>query len=215
MKLRAFSLLEVMIAAGLLAIMGTLLAASLSTSITAKEVAEQTSDRYHLARQAMSRMVDEISMAYMSQHISATEPKSKTGFKGERDRLWFTAFGYVPRLQDAKQSEQRELEFKHDLDPRRGTDAILRREQANPDLELDEGGRTQTLLPDVSELEFFYWDPQTEDWKDSWDTESAATQNRLPSRVKIKFTVAVDNDGEEREFVSQARVFIQAPFRFQ
>ena len=77
-------------------------------------------------------------------------------------------------------------------------------------------GRTQTLLPDVSELQFEYWDDTSQDWKESWDTESAATQNRLPSRVKIHFTVKVEPDlDEEQKFVTQTRLFLVTPFRFQ
>lgn len=209
---RGFSLLEVLVACALLAIVGMQLYISLTSSIDAKEIVESTSNRYHLSRQAMARMVDEISMAYLSAHRNASELTVKTGFKGERDELHFTAFGYVPRLEDAKQSEQRELSYQLGIDERTGSQAVMRREKPNPDDDFEEGGREQTLLPFVTDLEFAYWDATTEDWKETWDTEESATLNRLPTRVRITLTAKMDEeDGREQKFMTQSRIYMPAP----
>lgn len=214
-RARGFSLMEVLIASALLAIMGGLLYTSLTSSIDAKEAVEGTSNRYHLSRQAIARMVDEISMAYVSAHRSALDPTTKTGLKGEKDRLDFTAFGYVPRVADRKESDQRELGYQLGMDERSGTQAILRREQPGPDDEFDEGGRVQTLLPGVTELVFSYWDDTTEEWKEKWDTEEAATLNRLPSRVRIEVTAKMgDDDSLEQSFLTQSRIFLRTPINF-
>lgn len=209
-----FSLMEVMIAVALLAIIGGLLYTSLTSSIDAKEAVEKTSNRYHLSRQAMARMVDEISMAYVSGHRSTLDPQTKSGLIGEADALHFTAFGYQPRVADSKRSDQREIGYELGIDERTNAQALRRREQADPDLELDEGGRWQTLLPYVTELEFMFWDSTTEDWKESWDTEEAATLNRLPSRIQIKVTAKMGEDGIEQTFLTQSRIFLQTPLNF-
>jgi type II secretion system protein J len=215
MRARGFSLMEVMVASALLAIVGGLLYTSLSSSLTAKEAVEGTSNRYHLARQALSRMVDEISMAYMSNHVNQTDPRGRTAFVGERQELHFTALGYQPRVADSKRGGSRELSYFLDVDDRTGEQGLLRREQPDPDEELDEGGREQTLLPYVTELSFEYWDDQTQDWKDTWDTQESATLGRLPSRVRIQFTAKMgDEDGVEQEFMTQARVFLLKPLAF-
>lgn len=210
---RGFTLLEGLIAAALLAVIGTALAGSVSTSIDSKERVEDISGRYHVVRQGISRMVDEISMAYLSKHIVNNELRVRTGFKGERDSLQFTAFGHVPRVVDAKESDQREIGYSLGFDDRSGTESILRRVQPNPDLEIDEGGRTQTLLPNVSNLEFEYWDPTSEDWKDSWDTEESTYQNRLPTRVKITVTAAMSED-EPQTFITQSKIWLIIPQTF-
>ena len=62
---RGFSMLEILIAAGLMGIMGALMVTSLSSSMDVKDAVETASDQYHLVRQGMSRMVREISMAYL------------------------------------------------------------------------------------------------------------------------------------------------------
>ncbi len=212
---RGFSLIEIIIAATLLAIMGGLLLTSLSSSLDAKERVETISNRYHLVRSAMSRMCDEISMAYVAGqgHVALTEPRTKTGFLGERDSLKFTGFGYVPRREDEKKSDQRQLAFYLDTDPRTQTQSLFRREQANIDDDFEEGGRPLVLLPDVRDLSFEYWDAAHEEWKDKWDFTAPEADGKLPQRVRIKLT-AVMEDGREQTFVTQTKLWLLTPLTF-
>jgi prepilin-type N-terminal cleavage/methylation domain-containing protein len=214
MKARGFSLLEILIAASLLAIIGGMLVQSLSQSIDAKEMVEGTSNRYHLVRSAVSRMVDEISQGYLSTHASTTESRSETGFLGERDKLTFTAFGYVPRVADEKKGDARQLGYYLDTDPRTQTQSLFRREQANLDDDFEQGGRALVLLSNVSELSFEYWDATKEEWLDKWDAQGGdPNQNRkLPARVKIKIT-AIMGDGEPQTFVTQTKLWLLAPIK--
>jgi hypothetical protein len=207
----AFSLLEILIAASLLAIIGALLMQSLSSSLDAKEAIETTSNRYHVVRAAMSRVVDEVSMAYLSAHRpqNGGELRAITGFRGERDRIDFTALGYVARVEDEKKSDQRQLAYFIDTDPRSRTQSLMRREQANLDDDFEEGGRTLTLLPNVRSIEFQYWDPQKDAWAEKWDA-AGSELNRLPSRIRIEM-VAVMDDGEEQTFVTQSKLWMLVP----
>jgi type II secretory pathway pseudopilin PulG len=210
---RGFSLIEIVVSAGLLAITGALLLQSLSSSLDAKEAVESTSGRYHLVRSAMSRMVDEISMAYLSKHHALQEPRTETGFLGERSSLKLTAFGYVPRVTDEKKSDQRQLAYYLDTDPKTRTESLFRREQANLDDNFEEGGRALVLLPNVRELTFHYWDPNKEEWADKWDAAGAERIDQLPARVRIKL-VAVMHDGQEQTFTTQTRIWLQKPLSF-
>jgi prepilin-type N-terminal cleavage/methylation domain-containing protein len=208
---KAFSLLEVLIAASLLAIIGALLMQSLSSSLDAKDAIETTSNRYHVVRAAMSRVVDEVSMAYLSSHRpqNGGELRAITGFRGERDRIDFTALGYVARVEDEKKSDQRQLSYFIDTDPRSRTQSLMRREQANLDDDFEEGGRTLTLLPDVRSVEFQYWDPQKDAWAEKWDA-AGSELNRLPSRIRIELVAVMDN-GEEQTFVTQSKLWMLVP----
>ena len=143
---------------------------------------------------------------------TGAEVRAVTGFKGERDRIDFTAFGYVPRVEDEKRSDQRQLSYFLDTDPRTRTKSLVRREQPKLDDDFEEGGRVQTLLLDVRELEFQYWDPQKEDWAEKWDA-AGTEQNRLPARVRIKI-VAVMDDGREQTFTTQSKLWLLTPLTF-
>jgi hypothetical protein len=186
---------------------------SLSSSIDAKDQVEATSTRYHLVRSAMSRMCDEISMAYLSGHRALTEPRTETGFLGEHDSLKLTGFGYVPRVADEKKSDQRQLAYYIDTDPKTQTQSLFRREQANIDDDFEQGGRAQVLLPDVRELSFEYWDSVKEAWQEKWDAAGAEHANTLPPRMRIKITAVMDN-GEEQTFVTQTRLRLLTPLTF-
>jgi type II secretory pathway pseudopilin PulG len=212
-RTRAFSLIEILVAASLLAIVGGLLLTSLSSSIDAKEQVEATSGRFHLVRSAMSRMVDEISMAYLSSHHALSDPRTETGFIGERDALKFTGFGYVPRVADEKKSDQRQLAYYLDTDPKTHTESLFRREQANLDDNFEEGGRALVLLPAVSELTFDYWDAAKETWTEKWDAAGSEHPNELPARIRITIEVAMEN-GETQRFVTQTKLRILKPLSF-
>ncbi|MCC7111426.1 MAG: prepilin-type N-terminal cleavage/methylation domain-containing protein [Deltaproteobacteria bacterium] len=214
MRARGFSLIEILVAASLLAIIGGLLVQSLSSSIDAKEAIEGTSNRYHLVRSAMSRMVDEISQAYLSSHAASTEPRSETGFLGERDHLDFTAFGYVPRMADEKKGDSRQLAYYLDSDPKTSTQSLFRREQGNLDDNFEEGGRSLVLLSDVRELSLQYWDATKEEWLDKWDAQSGDPNqnNKLPVRVRIRLTATMA-DGEPQTFTTQTKVWMPTPIK--
>ena len=177
-----------------------------------KEAVEETSDQYHLIRQSMSRMVREISLAYLSAHRNALEPKVDIQFRGESSQLDFVAVGHVVRKMNAKQSDQQEIAYFLGEDERSGKQALMRRQQANPDLEVEEGGRVQTLCPRVTDLIFSYWDSVTEDWKEEWDTEESATLNRLPDRVRIEMKILME-DGTEQLFMTQSKILMTKPLR--
>jgi prepilin-type N-terminal cleavage/methylation domain-containing protein len=230
-RARGFSLIEILVAASLLAIVGALLMTSLSSSLDAKDQVEATSNRYHLVRSAMSRMCDELSMAYIAGqgHVALTEPRTKTGFHGEHDSVKFTAFGYVPRVEDEKKSDQRQLAYYLDNDPKTQTQALIRREQPNIDDNFEEGGRALVLLPNVRELEIKYWDDSARadnptgsadtatvgsgTWKEKWDSTTPETNGNLPLRVRIKI-VAVMEDGQEQTVVTQTKLYLLRPVTF-
>lgn len=213
MKQRGFSLIEILVAASLLAIVGALLLQSLSSSIDAKEQVESTSGRFHMVRSAMSRMCDEISMAYLSKHRALTEPRSETGFLGERDSLKLTGFGYVPRVSDEKKSDQRQLAYYLENDPRTQSEALFRREQANLDDDFEQGGRALVLLPYVRELTFEYWDPVKEEWAEKWDAQGSERLDTLPTRVRIT-VIATMEDGQEQKFMTQTKLHLIKPLDF-
>ena len=207
-----FSLIEVLFAAALTALMGALILQSLTSTMDVKDAVEERSTRYHLIRQAMSRMATEISMAYLSNQKSPFEPIVVTRFKGERDSLNFNAFGNVIKMADAKESDQHELGFFIGDDPRTLSSALIRREDSSPDDEMESGGREQVLCPHVVKITFDYFDDVSADWKDSWDTDETTSKDHLPSRVRIKLTATM-GESDEQTFVTQTRIMLTKPIK--
>lgn len=232
MRLRGFSLIELMVSMVLLALMGVLLMTSVNSSITSKESIEEISDRYHVVRAALSRMSREISMAYLSKHINLSDPAYITQFKGRRTKLFFSAFGNVVRQKDAKESDEQVIGYYLAQD-KNGVQSLMRRHQANLNLDVEKGGRSQVLCPNVSKLEFFYYDGSSNKWDEEWIADPSSlvlagslgqVSNqpsrgdygqqpkvwRLPQAVKIEMTVEMTK-GNTIKWVSESQVQLKEP----
>lgn len=228
-SLKAFSLIEIMVATLLLGIMGSILYSSINASINAKDNIEKISLRYQLVRQAMSRMAREISMAYLSKHINKNEPVFITQFRGYHNKIFFSAFGNTVRQRDQKQSDAQTLGFFLGTD-KEGRTSLMRRYHANLGLDVEKGpSLTQVLLPDVVLLEFFYFDDRYNKWEEEWFSDpSALAQSspfadaqkadkmaedqkawRLPTMIKIVITAKMPT--EEKKWVTATEIVVQKP----
>ncbi len=231
---RGFTLIEVMVATVLMGMMGALLMASINSSLKAKDTVEEISGRYQMVRQALARMSREISMAYLSKHVALGEPAFMTQFKGKRDRLFFSAFGNVVHQRDVKQSDQQVLGFYLATD-KQGRQSLMRRVHPNLNLDVEKGGTSQVLCPNVTKLEFAYYDNRFKKWEESWladpsyfaqgteeqdkDEQAKATANfgdatpkpwRLPAFVKITMTVDMQ-EGDQMTWVTETEIPLQEP----
>lgn len=224
---KGFSLIEIVIATALLAMMGMMIMTSLNSSMMAKDKISNISNRYQLADQAMSRMAKEIAMAYLSKNINVSEPAFITQFKGKKDSLFFSAFGNVVRQKDAKQSDEQVIGYY--LAPNdKGGLSLMRKHRANLNLDVEKGGRALVLCPDVSKLSFSYYDHRFDRWEESWfadplamamhdghqkkkqDKSSLPKPWRLPSMIKIELTVTMP-DNSSKTWVSQTEIAMKEP----
>src|SRR5258706_13623148 len=104
-----FSLLEVLVSVMVLTFMGMLMYEGISQSSEAKEETEISLDRLQIIRVALSKMVRDLSMAYLSKHKDpAMGEKPRTLFKGARDRVSFTSLSHVRLVKNSKESDQAE-----------------------------------------------------------------------------------------------------------
>lgn len=207
---RGFSLIEVLIAAALIAALGLALFTLLQEGIRTKRTVDNLSSRYHLARQAMERMANELSMAYLSAHKNAAELMVETNFEGKKDRVAFDAFGNAPFARGAKESDLRELSYFIDRDKKTDKPALMRRVHNNLTLKVGESGDTDVLCPNVKSLEFKYWDDDQKDWTDSWSTTSVDQKKILPSRIQITL-VSMISEEKEQKFMTQVELWVKKP----
>jgi len=210
---RGVTLIEVMVAMTIIAIVSTLLYTGFTQTANNKKRIESEMDRHHEIRMGLERIARELSMAFVSAQVNpnAGLQVMKTAFVGKEagggSRLDFTSFAHQRLYRDAHESDQCELGYFLTDDPDdRGKDALARREQARIDDDPLEGGRAQVLIHDVESFELEYLDPMSGQWLSSWDTTQAAMQpNRLPTQVRITVTVpSVRERGPSMKFVTRA-----------
>ena len=211
---RGFTLMEIMIAVAITALMGAMVAMAFQSGFHAKEVVETEADHYRMLRVAMNRMAREISSAYVSDRYDAKRYRDQndrpTNFVGEQDRLLFTTFAHQRMYTDAKESDQAIVEYFVDSSPDReakGRRDLMRRVNPNVEGRMDRGGTTDVLFEGVKKVEFAYWDSERKEWEDEWDTRRNERKSILPTRVRIT-VFAPDENGKEARYTTQVRIMM-------
>lgn len=215
---QGFTLVEALVAIAVFSIVATIVFGGLSQTMRNRQHVEAQTDRSHVIRVAVERMVRELSSAYVSIHVNPNPQlvTSRTGFHGRREgrgsRLDFTSFSHRRLYRDAHESDQNEIGYFvtdfRDADGERHH-ALVRREQNRIDDDPERGGQSQVLVEDVVEFELSYLDPLSMEWRDQWDA-SGSEQARLPAQVKIRLVVpAASNPRREEVYTTRAMIPIQ------
>jgi general secretion pathway protein J len=214
-RARGFTLVEVLIAVSITAIMAVMTVGSLAQLDRASEVARGQDDRYAAARVALSRLAREVSMAFLSENYDRNRFRDPpTLFVGRDDELLFTTFAHIRLYRDAKESDQSVVQYTLEDDPDRpGEKALFRREKVHLDDEPDRGGRKDLVADRVTALRLQYWDSKRKDWVREWTTRSVEHQKELPQRIRIELEVKLA-DGRIEKFVTEARIEIRTPLEY-
>ncbi|SET57077.1 type II secretion system protein GspJ [Stigmatella erecta] len=212
--LRGFTLMEVMVAVGILGIIGSMVAVAFQTGFTAKQVVEDEAEHYRMVRIALNRMAREVGSAFVSDRYDPKRYRDAndrpTNFVGEEDRLLFTTFSHQRLYTDSKESDQAVVEYFVENSTEkeaRGRQDLKRRVNPNIGDRMDRGGTTDVLFEGVKKVEFAYWDAERKEWEDEWDTRRNERKSLLPTRVRITLT-AMDENGKEARYTTQARIML-------
>jgi general secretion pathway protein J len=163
-RARGFTLIEVMIAVSITAIVGAMALGAFQRSSAARQAVADQDERIGGARAALGRMARELSSAFLSEHFDRRRYRDRpTVFKGrdggDRDSVLFATMAHTRSLRDAKESDQSVVEYFVDVDPDApGSYALFRREKVRIDDEPDRGGVRSLLLHHVAGLDVDYWD---------------------------------------------------------
>jgi general secretion pathway protein J len=203
------TLIEILAAMTILAMVGSLLYSAFVQTARNKERIESQLDRYHEIYSGIERIAQELSMAYTSAQRNPNEALRTmlTGLIAKDasggTRVDFTSFSHRRLYRNAHESDQNELAFFMAPDPNHpGQKVLARREQRRVDDDLKKGGQSQILIENVRNFELSFFDPLTSDWVSTWDTTQTAMQpNRLPGQAKITLTVPnVNGRGPDQVF---------------
>lgn len=190
---RGFTLIEVLVAMAILALIATVIYSAFAGMKRSKEGVERINDRYREGRLAMARMVRELQSAFISLHqpIPPVRPVIKTMFKGTQgspgDRIDFASFAHRRLLENSRETDQEEVSYFAEPDEHRsGVVNLVRRVSPRLDLYPEKGGKIEVLASDIDLFDVQYLDAATGQWTDRWDTTQATEQiGRLPLQVRL------------------------------
>jgi general secretion pathway protein J len=214
-----FTLVEVLLAVGIVVTITTLLWAAFSSTLRIKRNTEEMQDRYHTIHLALDRMARDLNLAYLSQNELPSVIDRRTYFvyqPGMQTRLDFSYLGHQHLYRDAREGDSAIVSYYVGPDPddRRRTH-LWRRESrrlvTQPELQKT-AGEAFVICPDVVSLSARFFDARQNDWRDEWNTTTADGQpNRLPTRVHLEVLLK-DDRGVNATFTTDARIHLDEPF---
>jgi general secretion pathway protein J len=213
---RGLTLIELMVAMAITAIMGAMVAGAINQVDHAAEITRAQDERYGEARRALTRLSGELAQAFVSRHFDGARYSNArpTLFRGREDGVLFTTMAHVRLFQGAKESDQAVVEYSVDRDPEgREADALYRREKLRIDDDPEGGGRRDLVARSVKRLTLSYWDAKKKEWVREWDTTRVERADELPTlvRAELELTLA---DGRLERLSSATRVALVRPLDF-
>ena len=206
---RGFTLIEVIIALGIMVMIASLSWSTLAGSIKLRDIMEQDDETARSARVALGRLSRELQLAFLTDNTSAMNTY-RTVFTGETDGdtavMWFASTSHHRTYRNSRESDQAEITVWTDDDPESKHMVLLHRESGFVDQEPDEGGAILPLARDVTRFEVRYYNGKTAEWLEEWDSAGIDTPAQLPRAVQLVLGLASpdpdDDDGEiEQVFV--------------
>jgi general secretion pathway protein J len=197
------TILEMSISVALLLVMSLIVYSSLSSSIEFNRLLSKRDATTRTARATLSKIRREMQLAYLtpSREAILTIQTVFVGLDEEPDKLHFNSLAHERLYVDSRESDQTEITIWAESAPRElGEGYILyHREAPRSDHEPGLGGRVYPLAYNVRSFNVRYLDPQTNEWRDEWDTRNADTLYRLPRAVEIGLVlIAEDPDDPDR-----------------
>ncbi|HEX4381415.1 MAG TPA: prepilin-type N-terminal cleavage/methylation domain-containing protein [Myxococcales bacterium] len=219
MSRRGFTLMEVMIAVAVLAMIGGITYKAFDGAYDLKSRVEKAEDRDQAVRGALQRIAREVSMSFLSEHYDRKRFRERPTFfrlkdgRGEAD-LIVSSFAHERLSIDAKESDQAIFEYKLDRDED-GNNSIFRRVKPIIDEDWERGGEKAVLAENVLKFSVEAWEPKNREWRPEWDSNSVQRGNSvlIPPRVKISITIK-DENGKEKTWSTQARIHLNTPLDF-
>jgi len=211
----------VMIAVAVLAMIGAVTYKAFDGAYDLKHRVEQAEDRDQTVRAALDRIAREVSMTFLSEHYDRKRFRERpTLFRlrdGRREAdVIFTYFGHERLHVDAKESDQALFEYSIGPDPRDGSRRdLFRRVKPLLDEDPERGGDKAVVAEGVVGFSVEAWDPKDREWRAEWNSNGADRTGGVlvPPRVRLSLTVR-DEDGKDKTYTTQAKVFLTQPLDF-
>jgi general secretion pathway protein J len=216
------TLLEVLVSIAILAMIALLIYGAFDSVSRGKKAEEMRADRAREGREAIQRIVREMSSAFLSMHqppITSLITR-QTAFIATAgspyDRVDFTAFAHRRYERDSKESDEAEIGFFVTNDPDiQDKYDLVRREQTPIDMYPGKGGVVNVLAENVEIFNIKYLDPQSGLWGERWDTTQTSGQpNRLPLEVRVALTMKAIPGAAAQTYVAKFMMPMQSPLNF-
>jgi prepilin-type N-terminal cleavage/methylation domain-containing protein len=209
LKNRGFTLVEVLIAAAILALIVSMLYVAFASSVKTMEIGTQGGEMYRKAGVILNRMAQEISCAQLpsqegdtsAQYAFIGDDKTEDGVP--QDTLTFISTA-LPLQGPSRGIKQ----IGYYIAPDAVTDklSLFMKENTTPSLSnsAENAGQRMLLAEGIEGLDLTYYDIQGREWK-RWDTTTPVFETKLPQLVRISIFFK-DDKGEPLSLTTTAYI---------
>jgi len=209
LKNRGFTLVEVMVAAAILALIVSMLYVAFASSVKTMEIGTQGGEIYRKAGVVLHRMAQDISCAQLpskegdtsAQYAFIGEDKTEDGVPQDTLTFISTALPLQGPSRGVKQ-------VGYYIAPDSETDklSLMMTEDTTPapGNSPEHVGKGMLLAEGIEGLDFTYYDSQGREWK-RWDTTTPVFENKLPQLVRISIFFK-DDKGEPLSLATTAYI---------
>jgi general secretion pathway protein J len=196
-----FTLIEVVVAIGLLAVVMTIVYSAFARSIDVTRETAEVTERVRQVQVITERLVDELSAAYWSNKPmvpASSDTEGRGSFVGTTeaamdsevrlDRLVWTTFAHRRYVADRPEADVSEVTYRVEVGPDSTEGRLVRDERINVFADAGWAMQSDDLADGVSEFRLRYLIKG--EWVDEWD---ASQRLRLPDAVEV--TVALAGKG--------------------
>jgi type II secretion system protein J len=204
---RGFTLLELLVALGIAAVVITLLYETFNAVLRSTQLVDEESEIDQMVRISMERMTNELRSAYW-RSPSETVGSSMFMFVGQdsiatdypTDTLRFSTLSHARVSSKNADPTVSIVEYALVPVPETDTAVLMHREETTPLSPSASGLEEYELAESVVGLSFRYFDGK--DWSEQWND---ADKKRLPKAVEIQLIIK-DRSGQERRFTTQTDI---------
>jgi general secretion pathway protein J len=195
-----FTLIEVLLSLAIFTVIGLATVRQIQQIKNTKDYAFEDMDIYNSVRAALNLMRSDLSQSFHILYDDLSEEARNAVlqnqavahglFDGRKKELIFTALSHRNYYAGRRECEQTEISYF--LHNRQGAKlpTLMKRESDILDDDLYQGGSIYSLVDDVVDLEFQYWEPKARKWIDDWNSDGNTAKDQFPMAVKVKLTVA-------------------------
>ena len=212
---KAFTLIEILIALAILAILSTVIYGAISQSHALSTRLEAMSESYQTLRQLFQMMQDDLSTAYYSESAGTNLTSApvfigssldlKASLSSSEPLLRFTTLGHRRWQSNSPETDLGLVEYEVRRDPATNLLTVFHKEETNLLSTTEASTEEYELAEGLKEFSVRFFDGT--DWADTWDSTE---KKDVPQAVEVKFVIPIEN--EDRTFSFIARIQTAKPF---
>ncbi len=195
---KAFTLIEILVAVGLMAVMFVMMGTSMNDVATTRNTVLAQAAQLHALEVTFSRFFNDINTAFLADTSFVNKAEvQEIEFVGDAQSLNFATLSGIHYIEDKHDSEQHQVGY-FLKDREDGDKALMRRSTDFLLPEVDKGGLAFELMGQVQSVQFEFYDSNKKTWKTDWDTKSVTYAGRLPQTVKVTLvSYAMPQDADD------------------